>query len=224
MHPMSRDRLSPRLVDRVRHALRPGWARSVMIRRGASVLLVVAAVTLTLFGHRGAEMRSVVVAARDLIPGESIVATDLTVREVPGGLIPAGTLRLTADGVGRTAVGPIGAGEMVTDSRLLSPRLPSRLTGDDDARLVPVRLSDESVATLLRTGDVVDVLTASAEKPEAAVLARAAVVALTSDKSAAGVLSGGATAGRPVLLAMDERAAHRVAAAALDAPITVVVH
>lgn len=195
-----------------------------MVRRGASVLLVVAAVTLTLFGHRGAEMRAVVVAARDLVPGQSIVATDLTVRDVPGGLIPKGTLRLTADGVGRTAVGPIGAGEMVTDSRLLSPRLPSRLTGNDDARLVPVRLSDESVATLLRTGDVVDVLTASAEEPDAAVLARAAVVALTSDEPPDGVLSGGGTTGRPVLLAMDERAAHRVAAAALDAPITVVVH
>ncbi|MYR06464.1 flagellar biosynthesis protein FlgA [Gordonia sp. SID5947] len=204
--------------------MRPGWARSVMIRRSAAVLLVLAAVVLTLFGHRGAEMRAVVVAARDLAPGQTIMATDLTVREVPGGLIPKGTLRLSADGVGRTAVGPIGEGEIITDSRLLSPRLPTQLVGDKDARLVPVRLSDESVATLLRTGDVVDVLRASADDADAAVLARAAVVALTSDEQVGGVLSGGPRAGRPVLLAMDERAAHRVAAAALDAPITVVVH
>ncbi|AZG45211.1 SAF domain-containing protein [Gordonia insulae] len=225
MQPFPRDRLAPRTVDRVRHVLRPGWARSVLVRRTASVMLVFVAVAVTVAGHRSEQSRAIVVAAHDLMPGRAVVATDLAIREIPGGLIPAGALRLTADGVGRTVAGRVRAGEVITDTRLLSARLPAQLTGRPDARLVPVRLSDETVTSLLREGDVVDVLTAGDEQPgSTSVLARGAVVALSSVSPDNGVLASGRSGARPVLLAMAESAAHRVAAAGLDASLAVVVH
>lgn len=225
MRPITRDTLSPRVVDRVRHALRPGWSRSVITRRLASVLLVIVAVATTVAGHRGEQSRAVVVAARDLTPGHAVVADDLALREVAGGMVPGGALRLTADGIGRATVGRVHAGEIVTDARLLSPRLPAQLTGRRDARLVPVRLSDETTTSLLREGDVVDVLTAADDdRSEVAVLARAAVVALSAHASADSSLMSGRAGPRPVLLAMEESAAHRVAAAGLDASLAVVMH
>ncbi len=233
MHLLTRDALSPRLIDRVRHAMRPGWARSVVVRRTVSAVLVIAAIVVTVADHRSAQGRAVVVAAHDLLPGHALVGEDIAVREVPGALVPHGALRLTADGLGRTVAGRINAGEVLTDARLLSSRLPRGLTGRDDARLVPVRLADESVTSLLREGDVVDVLSADDTNDDGdddsgasstAVLATGAVVALTATATDGEVLTGRGTRSRPVLLAMDEAAAHRVARAGLDASLAVVVH
>ncbi|MFW0795647.1 SAF domain-containing protein [Gordonia sp. CPCC 205515] len=226
MQLMSRDSLSPRVTDRVRHLLRPGWARSVLVRRTVSVLLIIAAVAVTVAGHRSAQERSVVVSAHDLLPGHTLAPTDLAVREVPGGVLPAGALRLTADAVGRTPAGRVGAGEILTENRLLSSHLPIALIGRDDARLVPVRLTDESVATLLQEGDVVDVIAASDDAPHAdsTVLARNAVVALRVTSAEQRSLTAGRNDARPVLLAMDEESAHKVAATGLDTALAVVLH
>lgn len=210
--------LTPRWTDRVAAWLRPGWMRAVLVRRGAAVTLVVAAIALTLADHRTAQGQSVVVAAHDLLPGHAIVATDLVTRRVPGTALPVGALRLSTDGVGRTVTSPVRGGEIVTDVRLLSPRLPAALRGDLHARLVPVRLADDAVADLLREGDVVDVLTEQAE-----ILAHDAVVALGAVRRTSGVTSTGTNA-RPVLLAMGNQEAQRVAAAGLTGALTVVLH
>lgn len=218
MQRFSRGSLAPRLVDRIGHAVRPGWARSVLIRRAAAVALVIAAVAVSVAGQRGGQDGSVLVAAHDLLPGRTLAADDLTTRRVPTDLVPPGALRLSADGVGRTVVGRVRAGEIVTDTRLLSPRLPGQLTGRRDARLVPVRLAEESVSSLLRAGDVVDVITTEAD-----VLARAAIVA-TDTPAETPSRTAGRTAAAPVLLAMDADSAHRVAAAGLDTALAVVLH
>ncbi|MXP22848.1 flagellar biosynthesis protein FlgA [Gordonia sp. HNM0687] len=225
MPALFRGELSPRLVDRVRHLARPGWARSIVVRRVVSGALVLAAVVTTVVGHRNDESRSVVVAAHDLRPGQTVAPDDLSVVSVPGGLIPTGALRMTADATGRTLVGRVRTGEILTDVRLLSSHLPAQLTGRREARLVPVQLADDTVASLLREGDVVDILTVrGGESAPSAVLARAAIVALTVGSGRDNALSPSGAARRPVLLAMAEVDAHRVAAAGLDGPLTVVVH
>lgn len=190
----------------------------MMTRRILAVLLVIGAVAAGVAEHRGDREASVIVAARELTPGEAVGADDLAVRRVPGSMVPSGSIRLTADGIGRTAVGRVHAGEIITDSRLLSPLLPTQLTGRPDARIVPVRLADDAVSSLLRAGDVVDVLDSDAD-----VLARRAVVALTA-AGADGGIGSRRDASRPVMLAMDEAAAHRVAAAGIDTSVAVVLH
>ncbi|MEP9393943.1 SAF domain-containing protein [Gordonia sp. VNK1] len=215
--PLTRTTMGPRLRDRAAHAMRPGWARSVAIRRTMSLVLIAAAVAVGLHGQRTETHTSVLVAAHDLAPGHALVAADLRQQSVPVELVPEGALRLAADGEAHTVTGPIGSGEIVTGSRLLSPRLPVQLTGDDDARLVPVRLADDTVASLVRAGDVVDVLTADTD-----VLATGAIVAVVP--TAVGASPTRASATPPILLAMGRTAAHRVAGAGLDVPLAVVLH
>lgn len=211
--------LGPRLIDRAAAAARPGWTRSLLIRRSAAVLLVAAALAVAAFGRAGKDDESVMVAAHDLLPGTELAAEDLVARRVAAGMVPSGALRMSRDGTGKTATGVIRAGEILTDARLLSPRLPQQLTSSADARLVPVRLSDDAVAALLRAGDVVDVI-----GPEADVLAVRAVVALGTERPASSGLAARNQASVPVVLAMDQKSALRVAAAGLDVALAVIVH
>lgn len=210
--------LSARWRDRLGHALRPGWSRTVLVRRGAAIILLAAAVVVGVAGQRTTGEQPVLVAAHELRPGQPLTAEDVKVVRVPSSLLPEGALVSEAEGLGRTVAGRVRAGEFVTDARLLTARLPADLTGVDDARLVPVHLADETLTPLLRSGDVVDVLS-----PDAEVLARGAVVAVPGGESGNGGLTARASA-RPVLLAMGESSAHRVAAAGLDAPLAVVLH
>lgn len=212
------NRLSPRWGDRLSSWLRPGWIRAVIIRRTAAIALIIAAAAFTVSDHRATQEQSVVVAAHDLTPGQTLTGTDLAIVRVPGTALPDGALRLSADGVGRTVTAAMRPGEIVTDLRLLSSRLPAALRGERDSRLVPVRLSDDAVADLLREGDVVDVLSETSE-----VLARNAVVALGAGRRAGGIAATNASA-RPILLAMRSSEAQRVATAGLKSALTVVLH
>lgn len=179
---------------------------------------MVAAVVFGVAGTRADGDVEVLVAAHDLRPGQVVESGDLQPRRVANRTVPDGFLTDVTPAVGRTVTGRVRAGEILTDARLLSSHLPADLTGIDDARLVPIQLSDDAVTSLLRPGDVVDVLTEEAE-----VLARRAVVALHAVEPQSGGLAPSRTAA-PVLLAMDAAAAHRVAAAGLDTSLAVVLH
>ena len=215
-----RDPLAPRVLDRIRHLARPSWTRSEVVRRVAAIALVLTAIVVGLSGQAADADRPVIFAARDLHPGARLSAEDLSVSRVPGRLVPKGAMRLSADCVGRTVVSHIRSGEILTDARVLASRLPRQLTGRASARLVPVRPADASVGSILREGDVVDVL-----GPDSAVLARGAVVALTTGLTqVSGPLSGGGSTSAPILLAMAEREAHRVATVGLDSALAMVLH
>ncbi|MBT0566608.1 SAF domain-containing protein [Williamsia sp. CHRR-6] len=227
-----RVRLDPTVLDRLHRATRPGWVRTLLVRRIAAAALLIGSVAMAVLAQRDDAPAIVVVATRDLTPGTALVGTDLTTLRVAPDLVPAGALRMDRDGVGRTVTGPIRKGEIMTDARLLSARLPGSLTGDPDARLVPIRLADDAVIDLLRAGDAVDVVTETpdagaaatdsdtprAAPPSARLLVRGAIVALVPHRDAR------TRAPAVVMLAMSEKAAHEVAAVALSAPVTVVFH
>ncbi len=243
--PADRFRLSPTIPDRLRTVARPGWTRTLALRRGLAIVLLVASIVAAVVAHRGERQVTVMIAAHDLAPGMELSSNDLSELRISPSAVPDGALRMTRDGVGRTVTGPVHRGEMVTDVRLLSPRLPAQLTDDADARLVPVRLADDAVVRLLRAGDVVDVLTEAPESGSLAadantvadesnsrspaaptptsgrVLVRAAVVAVVAAPESRA--ARGSTA-PVIMLAMGERDAHTVAGATLAAPLTVVFH
>ncbi len=245
--PADRFRLQPTIVDRFRTAARPGWTRALAVRRTLAVALLVASIVAAVVAHRGEQQVTVMIAAHDLSPGTELAATDLTELRVGPGERPDGALRMSRDGVGRTVTGPVHRGEVLTDWRLLSPRLPTQLMKDANARLVPVRLADDAVVRLLRSGDVVDVLTeapdaqrqASGTDSDAVVDERDSGGAPTSKTASGRVLVRGAvvavvaapesraargSAAPVIMLAMGEREAHTVAGATLAAPLTVVFH
>ena len=221
----ARNALTPTLADRVRHAVRPGWTRSLLVRRACAVVLLTIALVAALTAGRSEELRSAVVAAHDISPGHHLTIADLTTRNFRPGDVPSGTVTDAADLIDKTVTGPVRAGEMMTDSRVLTSRLPAQIMQRPDARLVPVKVADTAVIDLLREGDVVDVLSIdNADTPQESsatrLLAKGAVVALVSEESG----SRTASSGRLAVLALPERDAHVVAAATLTAPITLVFH
>ena len=110
---------------------------------------------------------------------------------------------------------------MLTDVRLLGPRL-AEPTAGPDARIVPLHLADTALLDLIRPGDVVDVLAAAirgtggASTRSRSVVATDAVVVLVSEKPT-GAGSGG---DRVVLVALPAHAANDVAGASLVQTVT----
>jgi len=97
----------------------------------------------------------VLVATHDLVAGQLLDASDLTVRRFPVDLVPAGAVLEVAPLTARRLAGPMRAGEPLTDARLVGPSLLRGLTGQV---AVPVHVADAQTAQLVRPGDRVDVV------------------------------------------------------------------
>ncbi len=214
---------------------RPSWLDLTLARRLSAVALAALAAVLALRGDPAAHRRSVVVAARELTPGRILAAEDLRSTELPAAVVPAGAVTDSAKLVGATSTGAVHTGEILTDLRIVSPRLAAAATGVTDARIVPMRLADNAVTAILRPGDRVDVVAADdppadtdsrspRRAPTARTLAGDAAVVLVSGT---GITAGSARAPAAehiVLLALDPEHAATVAAASLHTALTVVFH
>lgn len=225
--------LSPSTFDRVVELTRGTRFRTATVRKIAAVVLATLGVVLFFRGDPATDTVAVVVSSRDLTPGQVIADSDVEMREIDSKQLPEGVVSDTDLVVGRTVACPIRSGETVTDVRVLSPRLAGLSVGTDDARIVPVRLADAAVADMLRSGDVVDVLTVGPDtsRPDTPhpdtpnesvadkapqILAAGAVVALvTTSESTRNQQE------QVILLALPTPAANVVAAASLSNAITV---
>ncbi|WP_048632829.1 SAF domain-containing protein [Mycolicibacterium aurum] len=212
--------LDPSVLDRLRRALRPDWSRTPTARRALAGGLVILAAVAAWRGDPRTEYSDVVVTVRDLAPGIELTTADVSVeaRAVPA--VPEGAHTRVDAVVGSTLAGPARRGEVLTDVRVLGPRLADSAAGPD-ARIVPIPLADAALMDLLRPGDVVDIVSApSDESTEARLIATDAVVILVSAKD-----SGlGARNGRVVLVALPAAAAKVVAGAALVQAVTITLH
>lgn len=188
----------------------------------AAALVVLAAVAALRSDPHGDHV-DVIVAAADLTPGVELSATDVLVDRRPAAAVPDGAATDTGDVTGATLAGPVRRGEVLTDVRLLGPRLADAAAGPD-ARLVSVHPADAALGDLVRTGDIVDVLAAPASDtgPQAQprLIATEAVVVLVSAKPQ----GPGAGGDRVVLLALPAHAATEVAGASLTQAITLTLH
>lgn len=187
-------------------------------RFAASVLLAVAAgLTVDAVAAGPPDGVPLLVAARDLPAGHEVTGSDVTTVPLPPAALPDGALP-SVDVVGATLAGPLRRGEPVTDAALTGPGV---LVGAPPGSLaVPVPLSGPAVSSLLRVGDTVavlagpslDGLTGTGE----VIVRSAVVVALPQDDD--GLLAGSEQAST-VVLALDPRAATRVAAAVGQRPL-----
>ncbi|MBF6395002.1 flagella basal body P-ring formation protein FlgA [Nocardia cyriacigeorgica] len=212
--------------ETLREALwnRPPWADGLLARRVLAVALTVVAVILLLRGDPDTHRVTVVVATRDLPPGHLLSAADLRLVDRESGALPGGAVRDPAPLIGATLTGAMSTGEILTDLRVIGPRLAAVAGGGPDARIVPIRLADTAVADILRAGDRVDVIAADesdrASRP-ARTLATDAAVVLISGSPGSGPAK---SADRVVLVAMGAEHAAAVAAASLSTALTVVFH
>lgn len=156
--------LNPTLPDRIRQALQPDWVHTARARRIAAAGLVVLAAVIAIRAEPGGEHAPAAIAVHDLPPGTAITADDIRVENRLASTLPDGSQSDPAAFVGATPAGPIRRGEIITDVRLLGPRLAQAAAGPD-ARLVPLHVTDKALPDLLRPGDVVDIVAAPASTP-----------------------------------------------------------
>jgi Flp pilus assembly protein CpaB len=210
--------LNPSVLSRIA-GLRPDWSRTVAARRVAAGGLVVLAAVSALRSDPHGDQTDVVIAARDLPPGIELTAADVRREKRTATTIPDGVAMDIDKVVGATLAGPARKGEVLTDVRLLGPRLAQSAAGPD-ARIVPLHLSDPALLDVVRPGDVVDVLAASDHDEDPRVVATDAIVVLVSEKPRA----TGANGDRVVLVAMPAHAANDVAGATLMQAVTLTFH
>lgn len=189
-----------------------------LVRQVAAAVLILLALVLALrpssapAAAGAAPSVPVAVAARDLPAGTVLAASDLTTARYPSAAAPAGVVGHPDEVLHRVLAGAVRAREPITDARLVGRGVTSSLPSGQVA--APVRLADLAVAALVHTGDRVDVLATAADAPAAEVVAQGALVVATS--------GAGADAGAGLLLlAVDDRTAARLAAAATSATLTV---
>jgi Flp pilus assembly protein CpaB len=218
--------LNPTPLDRISRALRPDFIRTVLARRIAAGLLVLLAAASALRPDPAHVQRQVVVSVRDLSPGTTLTADDVTLQTRPAATLPDGAQTALTGLIGATLAGPARRGEVLTDARVLGSRL-AGLSAGPDARVVPLRLADSAVLDLLRAGDVVDVLGAAGPISEGPtnearprVVASDAVVVLVSPSSTA----VGSSNDRVVLVALPAPAATALAGATLVQTVTLTIH
>lgn len=216
--------LNSSLSARIVHGFRPDWTRTVAARRVAAGALVLLAAVAALRPDPADGRSDVVIAARDLAPGAALTAADVRIESRSTTTLPDGSQVDPGALVGSTLAGPVRRGEVLTDLRVLSPRLADAAAGPD-ARVVPLHLTDSALLDLVRPGDVVDVLAVSSSaaagdgadgRPR--VVATDAVVVLVSprvkDMGRDGV----------VLVALPVWKANEVAGASLSQAITLTFH
>jgi Flp pilus assembly protein CpaB len=212
-------------VSRLAQVLRPDWTRTAAARRWAAGALVVLAGVVALRPDPADDLIEIVVAARDLAPGVALTASDLRVESHSATTIPDGSRSDPATLVGSTLAGPARRGEVLTDVRLLGPRL-AEATAGPNARVVPLRLADAALLDLIHPGDVVDVLAADSTSPggsadeQPRVVATNAVVVLVSER----LTSPGRGDDRVVLVALPAHTANEVAGASLTQAVTLTFH
>jgi Flp pilus assembly protein CpaB len=212
--------LNPSLLERISRTLRPDFTRTARARRLAAGLLVVLAGVAALRPDARDVQREVAIAARDLSPGTPLTADDVHMENRSAATLPDGAHSDLAI-IGSTLAGPARRGEVLTDARVLGPRL-AGLSAGRDARVVPLHLADAAVLDLIRTGDVVDILGAPSADANARprVIATNAVVVLVS----ATAKTIGSSNDRVVLVALPVSAAHALAGATLVQTVTLTIH
>ncbi|MFC4553999.1 Flp pilus assembly protein CpaB [Georgenia faecalis] len=166
------------------------------------------------------------VLARDVPAGTTLTASDLTVRRVAPGQVPAGALRSAAGVEGTTLAVGLPAGFWLSRSVLVGPGLSDG--APPGTVVVPVRLADAAVAQLLRPGDRVDLLAATSDaagSPGAAqVVAERALVLAQQAPAAAGGLLGTSEVSAPlVFVALAPERVTEVVGASAWAPLRVVL-
>ena len=155
----------------------------------------------------------VLVAARDLPSGTLLDDRDLVARDFPAVLAPPDAAGAAA---GRVLAAPVGRGEVLTDVRLVGPALADAVPGET---VLPVRLPDAGMATLLRAGDEVDLVATDPGTGETSVVARDVTVLATPT----GVPDGpaGGAGGALVVVSASATEAIAIAGAALGQFLTV---
>lgn len=202
----------PRLLTRLRRAV---LARRRLVAAVCAALAVASALQAN--AAPPPTRLQVLTAAHDLPPGSTLTDDDLTTTAFAPGSVPSGAVSRQR-ALGRTTVGPVRAGEPLTDARLLDDRLLAAYPG---AVVAPVRVGDAATVGLLRVGDRVDILAADPQDdaPAVTVAERVPVVGIPPRRGTDPAFASGAL----VVVAVDPATARALAGAAVSTFLSVVI-
>jgi len=140
------DSLNPSVLSRLL-AARPDWTRTLAARRLVAGALVILAAVIALRSDPDGDRTEIVVATRDLASGVELTADDVRLENRTAATVPEGAQSDVDAVVGATLAGPARRGEVLTDVRVLGPRLAESVAGPD-ARIVPLPLADSALLDL----------------------------------------------------------------------------
>jgi len=187
-------------------------------RRIVAALCAALAVFLTLSNPQDSgRQRSVVVAQRAIAAGEVLRLADLTTVTVSGAPLPQ-SLTDPAAGVGQRAAIPIPAGGLVTTNQLIGPGL----LDNDQYALVPLRLSDASLSSVLTVGDWIDIFATNEGKASSLVASRVRVAAVPRRTTSTGFTST-PTENSVVLVAIVRSLAGMLASAGASSQLSIAI-
>lgn len=155
----------------------------------------------------------VLVAAHDLPSGTRLGEDDLVVRAFPSELAPP---RAATAALGRVLAAPISRGEVVTDVRVVGPGLAQAQPGET---VLPVRLPDAGMVTLLRAGDEIDLVATDPGTSDSTVVAHDVTVLATPTDAPDGPAGG--SGGALVVVGASAEEAIDISSAALSQFLTV---
>ena len=200
----------------------PGFHRSALLRKVVAATLMVTAVGITVTARLHQHI-SVVVYSRNVAAGSRITATDVTVVHVSESVLPQDRLATTDAAVGNIVVASRSRGAMVSAADFVDSALVMTNTTSNDAgvktHMVPITLADPTLASLLRPGDTITIITAADDNSAPRVIAAGGKVIFATTKATD---FPGATPGT-VLVSLVADSAAAVAAASLSQPLAVVV-
>ncbi len=186
-------------------------------RRKLAVLAALAAVLTGIAATQpdGPATIEVVRAKRQLPGGWVLGADDLSIERVVAADAPDAAARDPAALVGSTLAAPVARRQVLTPLALTT----TRVGLERGHVLAPIRLADADVVSLLRPGDVVDVLVADGQERTAAVVARGVRVVTLPIPAADGRM---ADAGALMLVEVTTAAAAELARAAAAGTLSVI--
>ncbi|ETJ98589.1 SAF domain-containing protein [Propionimicrobium sp. BV2F7] len=196
-------------VARLRHLL-------LWYRREVAALCAVASIFCIVFAlaPRPAKSTQVFVAASSLSAGTKLSAQDFTARDVPDEYLPEDVISDSSQLVGRTLTANLGSGTMLTNSVIFGSQQSS-----GSEKLVPFRVDDTQVVSLLKVGDVISVVANSSDGTSQTVASNVKVAALPEVETAE---FGGAQTGALVVVSADEQTANALASASAQSKLGIV--
>ena len=186
------------------------WISSVLRavrwhRRGLAVVAAACALVLALaaLSPGPGPTRTVVVSARDLAAG---VGGGAAARGAParpagagGAAAPAAALPDPAQIVGQLLAAPPPGGPTLLDEDVVSSSL---VSASDGLSLVPFRIPDAAIASILEVGDLISVVTLGPDGQSLPVVDRVRIAALPAPVEA-GAVGGSGPSGALVVVAAD---------------------
>lgn len=189
-------------------------------RRGLGIIACVVCffATLSALSPDQPDSAPVVVATRALPAGTQLGADDLAVVLMPLAHLPDAAVSDPAEALGRTLVGPLTSGSVLTSANLLGSR-DAELGADE--RLVPFRVPDAATVALLRVGDRISVVGSTVDGGVVDLATDVRVAALPAPAESGSF--GAGDSGALVVVACDSATAGRLAAASSQMRMAIVM-